>query len=71
MKNKEDHSNFEKTVYSVLGGFIILSLAPTYIPYCLCFGGLMVSLYGIVDVVNKSDACKSFDVKSHIENLNK
>lgn len=65
---KEDHSNFEKTIYSAVGGFIILSLAPQWILPTVCFGGLMVSLYGIVDVVNNSDARSSFDVKQYIEN---
>lgn len=68
---KEDHSIFEKTIYSVIGGFIILSMAPGYIPYCLCFGGLMVSAYGIIDIINKSDAVSQFDIKSYIENANK
>lgn len=67
----EDHSSFEKTIYTSIGGFVILTLVPSYIPYCLCFGGLMVSLYGILDTINKSDAVSKFDLKSYIENKNK
>lgn len=70
MKNKETN-NVEKTVYSTVGGFVILTLAPSFIPYCLCFGGLLISLYGIVDVINKSDAVSSFDIKGYIDDMKK
>lgn len=69
--NNQEHSKTEKVIYTTLGGFIILKLAPIYIPYCMCFGGLMVSLYGILDVINKSDSRDAFDIKKHIENINK
>lgn len=68
---KKETSNTEKVIYTTLGGFVVLTLAPIYIPYCLCFGGLMVSLYGILNTVNKSDVRSEFDLKKYIENIKK
>lgn len=70
MENKE-HGGLEKIIYSALGGFVILKLAPMYIPYVICYGGLMVSLYGILDVINKSSKRHDFDLNEYIENANK
>lgn len=71
MNHKNESNNSEKVIYSALGGFVILKLAPFYIPYVICFGGLMISLYGILDVINKSDNRSEFDIKKYIENINK
>lgn len=68
--NKKDNSSsdFQKVVYTTLGGAIIFLMSPSYIPYCICFGGLMISAYGIIDTINKSDARSKFDLKAYIEN---
>lgn len=63
-------SDTEKVVYSVLGGVVISCFAPMYIPYCLCFGGLMIGLYGTFDVISKSDVRSQFDLKQYIETKN-
>ncbi len=64
----EQHSNSEKIVYSGLGTFIILKLMPCYIPFVLCFTGLIIGLFGIIDVINKSDLKSDFNYKEYIEN---
>lgn len=70
-KNNESHSSSEKVIYSALGGGIILSMAPQWMPICIFGGGLLISIYGILDVINKSDARSQFDLQKYIENSNK
>lgn len=70
-KKNESHSNSEKFTCSALGVGIILSIVPQWIPICVFGGGLVISIYGILDVINKSDARSQFDLRTYIESSNK
>lgn len=70
-KKNESHGSSEKVIYSTLGGGIILAMCPQWIPACIFGGGLLISVYGILDIINKSDARSQFDLRQYIENSNK
>ena len=54
--NTSDHDNtIEILTYSIIGGVICLSLMPGYIPYAICYGGIIGSLYGIGKIVSNTD----------------
>ena len=48
-------SDSEIIIYSIVGTTIICYFVPTYIPYLIFGGGLLVSLYKIADIISKSD----------------
>lgn len=56
MQNKgtPTDDNMIKTItYSVVGGGICLALMPGYIPYVICYSGIIGSLYGIGKILEK------------------
>ena len=72
MRNKnEGHSKSEKVIYTALGGGLILTFVPAYIPYVVCFSGLLISLYGTMDTIANSVGRNKFNIKEYIENGNK
>lgn len=74
MSNKKDtNNNTELITYSIIGGAIISTFIPTYIPIVLCGGGLMASLYGINSILSKyKDADDmNFVSKENIKYFNK
>lgn len=52
-------SNTETIIYSVVGAVIVCSFIPLYIPYCIFGGGLIRSVYGIADIISKSNYASS------------
>lgn len=52
-------SNTETIIYSVVGAVIVCSFIPAYIPYCIFGSGLLASLYGIADIISKSNYVNS------------
>ena len=48
MKN----NNSEKSIYCGLGIYMILYFCPQFIPYAICISGLLVSTYGILNIIN-------------------
>lgn len=57
--NDSKKSDSEKIIYSVVGAVIICNFIPAYIPYCVVGGVLLGSLYGIADIISKSDYANS------------
>lgn len=56
MNNKgtpNEDNNIKTITYSVIGGGICLTLMPGYIPYVICYGGIIGSLYGIGKILEK------------------
>ena len=43
----------KKVIYSSLGVFTIIKLCPQYILPCLFISGLLISAYGILDMINQ------------------
>lgn len=59
MSDDKKKNDVEIIIYSVVGVIIICNFIPAYIPYCI-FGGLLLgSLYGIADIISKSDYVNS------------
>ena len=76
MKNKgtPTEDNTIKTItYSIVGGSICLSLMPGYIPYAICYGGIIGSLYGIGKILDKYKDVEdmNFVSKENIKYFNK
>ena len=73
-KDTSDHDNtIEILTYSIIGGVICLSLMPGYIPYAICYGGIIGSLYGIGKILDKYKDVEdmNFVSKENIKYFNK
>ena len=66
MKN-DNNNEKEFMIYSALGGGLIACFMPVYIPMLLCWGGLLGSLYGIANVISKSNNSNNFNFISKEE----
>lgn len=69
-KPKKDTSNNTETlIYCVLGGVVCCYIVPSYIPVFICVGGLLASVYGIVNILDKNKSIEdmSFVEKEKIE----
>lgn len=64
---KVERSNGEIVMYSIIGGYILLSFAPTLIPIAICYTGLCVSLCGIYDVLKNSNMETDFDIDKYLK----
>lgn len=72
MNNKDKQkNNIEIITYSVLGGILILYLMPSYIPYAICYSGIIFSLYWILNILKKYDNSNDFVSKEDIEYFKK
>lgn len=75
MQNKgtPTEDNMIKTItYSIVGGSICLTLMPGYIPYVICYSGIICSLYGISKILqrNKDAEEMNFISKENIKYFN-
>lgn len=68
MKNNNTSSNenngIEVITYSIIGGAVLSTFIPTYIPVIVCGGGLMASLYGIKNILDKYKGVEEMDFVS-------
>lgn len=76
MKNKgtpTEDNTIKVITYSVVGGGVCLALIPGYIPYIICYSGIIVSLYGVTRILEKyKDAEEmNFISKENIKYFNK
>ena len=76
MKNKgtpTEDNTIKIITYSVVGGGICLALMPGYIPYAICYGGIIGSLYGIGKILDKYKEVEemNFVSKENIKYFNK
>ena len=77
MKNNNtssnENNNMELIAYSILGGAIISAFIPTYMPVVVCGSGLILSLYGVVNILDKYKDTEdiNFISKENIEYFNK
>ncbi|MGL4452943.1 MAG: hypothetical protein ACRCTZ_17430, partial [Sarcina sp.] len=60
-----------KMVWCGVGAYMVLYFCPQYILPSVFIGGLIVSVYGILDVINKSDLKGEMDLQSYLDNMNK
>ena len=71
-KNSEvkiERNNGEVIIYSVVGGYILLSFAPALIPTAICYAGLCISLCGIYDVLKNSNIASDFDIDNYLKGV--
>lgn len=72
MNNKDKQKNdIEIITYSIVGGVLILYLMPSYIPYIICYTGIIRSLYGILEILQKYENINDFISKEDIEYFKK
>lgn len=69
-KNKQKN-DVEVVIYSLLGGGVILYLIPRYISYVICYMGIIMSLYSILNILKKYDNSNDFISKENIEYFKK
>ena len=75
MKNKgtpTDDNTIKTITYSIVGGSICLTLMPGYIPYVICYSGIIGSLYGISKILQKNKDAEemNFISKENIKYFN-
>lgn len=71
MNSNNKKNDIEIMTYSILGGALILYLMPSYIPYVICYSGVIGSLYGILSILKKYDNSNDFVSKEDIEYFKK
>ena len=71
MSKNNDRNDTEVMAYSIIGGILILYLMPQYIPYAICYSGILGSLYGILMILKKYDSSNDFVSKENIEYFKK
>lgn len=70
-QRKNETSDSEKMVYCGVGAYMILYFCPQYILPSICIGGIIISVYGILDIINKSDLRGDMDMQKYLDNMNK
>ena len=71
MNSNNKKNDIEIITYSIVGGVLILYLMPSYIPYMICYSGIIGSLYGILNILKKYDTSNDFVSKEDIEYFKK
>lgn len=71
MSSNNKKNDIEIITYSIVGGVLILYLMPSYIPYMICYSGIIGSLYGILNILKKYDTSNDFVSKEDIEYFKK